>query len=313
MNPIVRFFIFQMIIVLSFIGGAFIKKKSEKAEKYIEHILSLNLRVLEPLITFWSSWKLAISSHLLLLPFAGFSIVLFGFIFGKILAPLLHKDERSKLTFAVSSSISNQGFTMGAFICYIFLGEQGLGLAVVFMTYFPFWVYCFMFTYVRIKREHHRVTPLFILSSLFKFHNMPLFAVLLSIFLNAVGVHRPAIHINLDYILFPTVGLYFLMLGLSFEFNAISRYLKEAAIVSALRFVLLPLLVGAAVFSVNIPHAYRSVILLQSVMPVGVFSVVTANLFKLNVPLASALFVINTILFIILFVPAIYFLLPLLV
>ena len=55
-----------------------------------------------------------------------------------------------------------------------------------------------------------------------------------------------------------------------------------------------------------ISHDIKSVIQIQSFMPAAIYSVVTAVLFDLDARLASSLFVVNTLIFILLVLPVMF-------
>lgn len=296
-----RFFIFQAVILLSFTCGYLLNKKRPESQSFIGKIISLNLNVFEPLLGLWSIWAMDLSLKLFFMPLAGFVIVFISFTIGLIIAARLYTQKVRKLTFVFSSAITNHGFTMGAFICYIFLGESGLALALIFLLYFPFFVFGFIFTYAGLMANGEKASLASIAGHLFKGHNLPLLAAISALILNISGVERPALSLNLDIILLPAVGLYFCMLGLSFRFRNLKSCVRESVILSLLKFVLAPLLTIAFIHFVPLPELYKNVLVIESFMPAGVYSVVVANLYKLDVPLASGLFVGNTALFLVLF------------
>jgi hypothetical protein len=68
-------------------------------------------------------------------------MVIMGLAAGAVVSFLLGFNAIQKHTVIISSSLANHGVTMGGFLCYLILGEHGLALSFIFITYFMPYVY----------------------------------------------------------------------------------------------------------------------------------------------------------------------------
>ncbi len=103
-----------------------------------------------------------------------------------------------------------------------------------------------------------------------------------------------------------SVILYYFILGTNFSLSDVKANIPEQAVLALVKFILLPVLAWALLSLVNLDPAVETVILVQSFMPAAVYSVVTSVLFDLDSRLASGLFVVNTIIFITVVLPALF-------
>ena len=310
MNQQIRFLLFQAIIIVPFIIGSFIKNRISNPSGVAKRLLKLNIYLLDPLIILWSIWGLSFSSTLLLLPVAGLMLVLCGFAAGKIFSHALAKDSRRRSIFTISASLANHGFTLGGFLCYIFMGETGLGLSSLFLLYFTPYTFLFIFPYARRASAAGSARMPGFRENLITFQNMPLFAALAALLLHALKLNRPVIDFPLDFLLMTSIGMYYLTLGMNFSPGKILAVKQEHLFLGLTKFVLLPLLTLLMLNIFPVSRNMKTVILLESCMPAAIYSVVAAILFDLDPEAASSMFVINTIVFLIIVLPLLFLIMP---
>lgn len=299
---IIKFILFQLIIITGFLTGYCIKNK---VAGNVKKIIRFNLIFMEPIVFLNATWGMEIGKELIVLPVTGFVIVFLGFILGSIFAKFHYKDKISRATFAISSSMSNHGFTMGAFVCYILIGFEGLSLSFIFILYFAFYTFGFIFNYAEMIRHHHTVSLKLVLKQIFNFQNAPLFATIAGLLLTVFNIPRPVPRLNLDIMILVMIFLYFLSLGTQFSFKSSLKYIKPSISLALIKFIIIPLIILgvflAADFELSIN--IKLVIFIQSLMPTGVFSVVTSTLYDLDKNLSSGLFMLNTIFFMAIILP----------
>jgi predicted permease len=119
---------------------------------------------------------------------------------------------------------------------------------------------------------------------------------------------RPSIAFPIDLFLIISIAVYYLSLGMSFSFHYVKEIKRENLILSLIKFILIPLITLLILMQTDFSSAIKSVIAIQSFMPVAIYSVVTAILFGLDSRLASGLFVINTIIFLTIVLPLLFIL-----
>ena len=301
---IIEYLFFQILIIVPFIGGYFVNKKLADSISITKKLIGINLVSIEPLIVLWSIWGLNLERNLIFLPISGLFIVLTGLILGFLFSKILKISEKRKATFLISSSLSNHGFTMGGFICYLFLGENGLGLSFLFIAFFIPYLFIVIFPYAKLssgKREY-KSNP--VRGFLLNFKNMPLYAVIAALSLQSFGISRPGINFPVDILLKTSIAIYYLTLGINFNYKGLNNIIKENVSLVLIKFILLPIITFFILRSIDLNSSIKAVVLIQSFMPAAIYSVITAILFDLDSRLASGLFVINSIIFIIIVIPA---------
>jgi len=301
-----RFILFQCMIIIPFLLGIWIKRRMAYAEKYTKVLILINLTTMAPVISLWSIWGLSIQLDLIFLPLSGFLLVLIGMICGVIISFFMKLSQNSKTSFLISSSLANHGFTMGGFICYLLLGETGLGMANIFILYFVFYVFLIIFPFA-MKMSHSAVQSARPLDLFINIRNMPLYASLLAIGFNLLHVQRPAIHLNIDIILLISMCLYYFTLGIHFQHNDLWGFIKENIAICIVKFCIVPLFAILLVSIFEIDHHIKRVIIIQSCMPAAIYSVITSILFDLDVRLSSSVFVINSLFFLFMVLPIVLF------
>jgi predicted permease len=302
----IKFVIFQIIIILPFITGyisrRFIKNTQDTAKK----IIRINLLSIEPLIVLWSIWGLTLSFDQVFLPLSGLALVIAGFLIGLFTVLFTGRKGPGRKTYLISSSLANSGFTMGGFICYLIAGEKGLGLSAIFTLYFMPYTFIFIFSYAKTNTVKKLLSLNGFIENFFNLQNMPLYAIMLALFLHVIGFKRPNVNIPLDALLLISIGLYYFTLGLNFSLGDFKSTGKEQFLLAVTKFLILPII---TIFILGLTHldpGVKTIIIVQSFMPAAVYSVVSSILFDLDSRLASSLFVINTVIFLILVLPILF-------
>lgn len=301
-----KFIVSQLVIVLPFLVGYAARDMWKNRTETAQKIIRYNLVFFEPPIVFWSIWGLDLQKDMAVLPFAGLLMVIAGFLLGKSFAPFLKFHPKSERTFVISSSLANHGFTLGGLLCFIFGGERGLALSTIFILYFVPFTFIFIFFYAGRGCEGGIRLKSFV-QFFFNLRNAPLFAAFLSLIIKCFGIERPDIYFPLDILLIVSVALYYFTLGTNFVKGDLNPFKKEHFIIALQKFILIP---GMFIIILNLTqfsHEVKRVIMIQSFMPAAIYSVITAILFELDDRLASSMFVVNSLMFLLLIMPLMFF------
>lgn len=304
MDSVARFILFQAVIIAPFSLGFFTKRRYAHPETLTKGLIRANLTVFEPLIVFWSIWGLEMNMELWFLPVSGVLMVLAGMAIGAVLARIRGLAERPRATFIISSSLANHGFTMGGFLCYLLLGEKGLALSFIFISYFMPFIFLVIFPYARLAQTGARSHPGFIKDFVLNRQNMPLYALMAAIALRLFGCDRPAVYFPTDMLLMISIGLYYFTLGVNFALRDLWAYNLDNLLLCLVRFFMVPSLAALALSWVRLDPGIETVILIEAFMPAAVYSVMTAVLFDLDAKRASSMFVFNTVVFLLGVLPA---------
>jgi len=334
------FVLFALVVAALFAAGAVLRsrlRRGDHSERLSRRMVRWNLAALEPPVAFWAVWGLQIESRQLALPLLGFFVVGMGFLLGRLLAPLagLQADPARRPVFLISASLGNHGFSMGGFLCYLFFGEEGVALTILFVIYFLPWVFLVIFPYARSQAPEtgapraqsspeQNAEPGGAASSIgsrrlrwlrgfLSWNYMPLYAAGFAAALSGAGLERPDIAFPLAELMLLSAGVYYLALGLSFDPATLVAGLRPLLVLSLIKFALLPLLVAAILYGLNasglvqLPEVWTQVAILQASMPAAVYSVAAAVLHRLDAQFAAGLFLGSTAFFLLVGLPALYF------
>lgn len=319
---VTKFVLFQAFVLLPFLCGQIFRGQLRRRAS---QLVRFNLIFLEPWVVFWSTWGLSLAADRAALPVAGFLMVGAGFLLGRwsmsrpaavttAESAFTQHGRRRDAAYCISASLSNHGFTMGGFVCYLLFGEEGLGYSALFVFYFTPYLFLVIFPYAR--QAAHAVPDgdrLNLRTFLLSWNLLPLYAAVAALLLLFAGIERPAYNFQLEYILLPSVGLYYCTLGLSFEARSFGANLRDVAVLSVLKFLLTPALTFVVLLVFTQPWGWpvlsneiAGVIAVMAFMPAAVYSVMTAVLFDLESTYASELFVGTTAVFLFLVLPLIF-------
>jgi hypothetical protein len=135
---------------------------------------------------------------------------------------------------------------------------------------------------------------------------MPLYAAFIAIAIRWAGFSRPEAYFPLDILLILSIALYYFTLGINFKFDDLHFFKKEHIFLAVQKFILLPAITFFILEFAVISDSIKMIIKLQSFMPAAIYSVITAILFDLNARQASGMFVVNSIFFIFLVLPLLF-------
>jgi predicted permease len=303
-----RFILFQVLIILPFISGASLKRiyTFKDLQSFTRRLIRVNLIFIEPAIALWSTWGLSLSRDMVFLPLSGTALVLSGMVLGKMFLKPLGLSGKKGAAFLISSSLANHGFTMGAFFCYLFMGEKGLGLAFLFLSYFMPFIFLVIFPYARKIASGKKAGLASVKEFFLTLQNMPFFAILSALLLILAGFRRPEVFFPTDICIIISMIMYYFTLGLNFEMPAFFRSGRENIALCLTKFLMIPFLTFIMLKIMNPDPAVAAVILIQSFMPAAIYSVVASVLFDLDPVFSSNLFVWNTIIFLTCILPILF-------
>jgi predicted permease len=296
----------QLAVVVPFAAGLLLRKLFREPLKITRRLVRINIAGLEPLIVLWCVWDLDIQAGLLILPCAGLALALFSLGVGVVLAPLTGLTGRGRQTFLISSTLSNHGFTLGGFLCFMLLGETALGYAIFMILYFMPYVFGFIFPAARLAAHRSDVGRSRWRAILLAPQNLPLAALGIALFLSLLHIPRPEISLPIAPLMFISIGLYYFTLGVTFRGADLFAAGRAHICLGLVKFIIVPACAWMVLRNSGLDPLMQQVILVQSCMSAAIYSVITALLFDLEERLASALFVVNTVFCLVFVVPALF-------
>jgi predicted permease len=308
----IRLTIMFFVLVGGCLFGYLSSSRFRISEHYAKKIMTFTLCTFEWLIVLFVIWLLKLKIELIVLPI--FAVVLMSTVtlLSAVFFRLIKMEEKSKLTLILAGGISNVGYTGGAFVCYGLFGLQALGLAQLYLIFWFPLVFIFFFPLLKIReiRTNDSSNKLSIYHILDP-RMMVIPAALLAIILNLTQVKVPSFITRfyiIDILVFTSSFLTFYSIGLRFRLVRIRDYFRLYFPVLAIKFLITPaiafgLLLLISIMSINLTELAGNVIIILSLSPCGVMMVTMSNVFNLDGPLASAVWVASTVVYVILIVP----------
>ena len=237
------------------------------------------------------------------LPFTCIFAIVAGGVWALMASWILGHGPKKTGAMFCCGAFTNNG-SIGALLCFIFLGEPGFALVPIYKLFEEFSYYSIGFpvarhysgsaaaadegTWCRIMRLAR--DPLIIVS---------LSSIVLGGILNASGLQRPAFYeiVNAVFIPLGTVML-LISIGLAFRFRKVRDYLKEGITVAAIKFIMVPVMASFLAWvigfgDINGGLPLKVVIILSS-MPVAFTALIPPSIYDLDIDLANSCWFITT-------------------
>ena len=204
-------------------------------------------------------------------------------------------------------AFTNNG-SIGALLCFMFLGEPGFALVPIYKLFEELSYYSIGFPVARhysgsaavdegTWRRTMRLArdPLIIVS---------VSSIVLGGILNASGLQRPAFYeiVNAIFIPLGTVML-LISIGLAFRFRRVQDYMKEGITMAAIKFVMVPVMVSLLAWGIGFGDIDDGlplkVVIILSSMPVAFTALIPPSIYDLDIDLANSCWFITTALLVV--------------
>ena len=239
--------------------------------------------------------------RVIFLPLIGLTTLLYGGLLGLAAARLLGKTGSQKAVLYCCGSFSNIG-SIGGLASFLFFGEHGFALLALYKIFEEVVYFGIGFPIARyIKSADESLSFSERISQLWK--DPFLMAVMIcfpaGLLLNLPGTPRPAGYETLNSIFVP-LGIFMILMsiGLGLHFTGIREHLRAAAMISLIKFALMPLFAGTFAWLLGFHDIDNGlpfkVVLLASSMPVAFNAIVAASLYDLDLDLANTCWLLTT-------------------
>ena len=270
-------------------------------------LIRFNIIVMATLLAVLSFWVMPLSKSLLWLPLFSALFMLVPGSIAYLTFARRHKDALSRGAYYMSAMLTNIGTIAGlsAFILYDEVGFAYVQIVSSFQVGLLVLV-CFPLAAkfrAQGAKDGHRVH--LSLRELFLTPNqVPVLGLIAGLALNVYGVERPAVfgtafqalvHIGAWTALFPV--------GCLVDFSRALPYINKTADLIPLRFLLTPLIFFGLCRLLFADSVLIGSVLLIAAAPTAINAVLTARLYKLNVDLTVASFLVTTVIYLLLFYP----------
>lgn len=316
MDPTIKFLIFAAFSLASLWVGYLSRKRGWVREELSQTVHFHTIVWVWSLVSLLSLWRAPLVERDMGLVVMQVVIVAAAG-FGAIpLARLFRRPRESVGVIAVAAAGGNLGFTLGAYLCYSLLDDslRALGYAIAYVSVMQIAAVVLTYPIARhYGREGGGSLVRLMVRNLLDLRAMPLYGAMAGQLLGMFGVAFPqgltdwGVFDILFYI--GSFGGYF-GIGLRLRLGDSLRYVPEHAVLAGMKFAFIPL-VTLGLWLLLRPTAWaldpvaRDVVFIQSAMPTAIQTVMLANLFGMNVRLASVLWLWSLLLFFVLPLPVI--------
>jgi predicted permease len=315
-----RFALFLGCIVCAMAGGYLARRTGLVKIEAASGIMTAAIIGVDAPVALFALWFLQIHPGVWKVPVAGFVVAVLVVLVGLEIARRRGMAVRDRLVFALQSGMGNVGYTMGGAIAFAVWGLQGLAVEQMFCMMWPFFSFLFCW-----PLAHHYADPVeatdqgprhadiayalrILGKSLADLRSLPIYLATLGLILNLAGATPPRRvadwHV-LDALMVIGIFMQFGSVGLTVRVSRLAAWWKPAVGSAALKFLLSPVLMLAAVLALGMTGEPLKVCLMLSFMPTALYSVLIANLFRLNTDLANTTFLFTTVFCLAVIVPAI--------
>jgi predicted permease len=227
--------------------------------------------------------------------------LLLGGLLGITIAIILKKSGKQKGALFCCGSFTNIG-SVGALVAFVFLGETGFGLVALYKMFEEIIYYTIGFPIARYfsgVESNESFGQRIIEVSKDPFVRAAAGAFICGLALNLSGIPRPPFFETLNGILVPVGTLILIIsIGLGMRFSSVGDYLVEGLLVSAVKFIAIPLIAVTAAYILGFGDINNGlplkVVLIVSSMPVAFNALVAASIYDLDLDLANSCWLITT-------------------
>lgn len=308
----VQFIVMLGVIVVSSIAGYVARRRGWVGESASRPIHMATMIFGYPLVCALPVWVLPLRTSDFWIPAQCILLTLSCFGVGLVVGRMLGLPRSELGVFSYSAAHGNIGFTMGGFICFCLGGEQALAYAIIYIFAWSVLMFAGFFPLAEVfARSDAKLTVGSVVRNLIDVRCLALLGTLVGLALNLSGVPRPELidrtHI-VDVLVVLTTAAMFFVIGLTLHVSRIAETKAQHALLALIKFVISPALAllwisVARGVGIEVAPLQQMVFIIESTVPIALFVTVVANLYHLNVQLATALFVVNTVLFVVFVLP----------
>lgn len=318
MDPWQKLVASALLIVVSLAAGYTAQKLRWLGESTARVVMTLVMIFGYSSVQFLAVWNAELSAELIWLPILGGANIVLMSLVGLSCARLATGDRAQMGVFSVASGAPNTGVTMGGLVLLALYGQRGLELMSIYCIMWMPLIVGVMYPIARHFSPTHRGGSLgrLMLRSVFDWRSIGLPMAVIGLTLNLSAVARPPV-INHLYIMealaaATTAAAYF-AIGLHVQVRSVARMWRIILSLAVTRFILSGLVAAGLAWAVTMAGGglsweLRNVLVIEAMMPAAVATAAIANMFELRPAAASTLFVVNTLMFIVLVMPVLFWL-----
>jgi predicted permease len=299
-----EFLIFTTLIYGFLLVGWAARKVHPALQAYSRTISRWAVMMIETptiLLIYWDIKSEQLLSHFGI-PLIFVGVMLVSGLAGLLVARLYRQNRSSTGAFTVAAMLSNNGPTLGGFLCLLYLGSEALVISQIYaLLCIPYYFTVVLLT-ARVFSPARRTSLWHAVKMNFSdpISILPISATVMGLALGFSGAEFPSyLDLPRRILVFAAVILYSISFGLGMQIRMMAKRITTYLGMLPIKFLLAP----AAGFALCLLFGYSlttnplvfKVILIQAAMPVAIWSVVACKLFNLDDNLALGLWIFTTV------------------
>lgn len=302
--------LFAVDMVAPLTLGYFCRLQSVVKEAFFNKMILNNILVIYPALSFLSFWVLPLRYELALLPVMGLLMGIIPGVVAYFVAERKFTSELDKGSYVMSAILSNLG-TIGGLCVFILYGETGYAYQqlVVLFQYILMFMFCYPLAqyYYQRAQQGSEAGEISIKSILFNRNQLAVLGIMCGIALHIAGVPRPQalgaffeplVHIGAWTALIPV--------GYSIDFQQLKEQYHSVKDLVLIKFIITPVAIYALARLLISDTTMLNTLLVLAATPTAVNAVITARIYKLNIHITVAAFILTTLVFLLVVYPALF-------
>ena len=256
-----------------------------------------------PLTVLGAIWVVDIATvSMAALPIIGVGAITLGGILALAAARILRLEARQVGALIPCGSFTNIG-SIGALICYVYLGEKGFALVPIYKLFEELTYYSVGFPiakyYSTVDSSRDATATRLKALAADPFIRVALGSILIGAALNVSGLPRPRLFGTINALFIPLgTGLLLISIGLARRFGSVRHHLKTSALVALIKFALVPGCATTAAWLLGYGQIENGlplkVVMILSCMPVAFNALIPPSIYDLDLDLANACWFFTT-------------------
>ncbi len=291
---------------LGYIIQILVRREWIKLPIHINDLRKLLQRIallfLNPVAIVGAIWVVSLKSvALVALPFIGLFALLAGGVIALGAAKLLKLEPRKTGALYGCGAFTNIG-SIGAMVCFVFLGETGFALVPIYKLFEELSYYGIGFPiakYYSSSESQELISDRIKSLTRDPFILVAVSSIIIGGLLNFSGVRRPDFYKSIINLFVPLGTILLLTsIGLALRFRKVRDYIKECMSVSVIKFILVPMLATSVAYMMGFGNIDAGlplkVVIILSSMPVAFNALIPPSIYDLDLDLANSCWFFTT-------------------
>ena len=265
------------------------------------------LLFVNPIAVVGAIWVVSLkNATLVALPFVGLFALLAGGVIALGFARLFKLSPQKTGSLYGCGAFTNIG-SIGALVCFVFLGEKGFALVLIYKLFEELSYYAIGFPvakYYSSSAREERIRDNLKNLTRDPFILVALSSIIIGGLLNFSGVNRPEFYKTIVAIFVPLATIMLLTsIGMALRFRRIRDYLRECVALSIIKFIFTPILATSLAYMIGYAKIDEGlplkVVMILSCMPVAFTALIPPSIYDLDLDLANSCWFFTTALLVI--------------